>query len=103
VRNSREPRGNANVAASLAKFRRGRDQAEDGETLYTLAEAGLDRARRQAEAQSVYLSVFVPPGLPQEYTYPKRFEYSISIATALFVLWSIGALIWLSVEDHRLG
>jgi capsular polysaccharide transport system permease protein len=92
-----------NVAASLAKFEEVAIKQRMAETLYSLAEAGLDRARRQAEGQSVYLSVFVPPGLPQEYTYPKRFEYSIAIATALFVLWSIAALIWLSVEDHRLG
>ncbi|NNM74540.1 capsule biosynthesis protein [Enterovirga aerilata] len=92
-----------NVAASLARFEEVAIKQKMAETLYALAEAGLDRARRQAEAQSVYLSVFVPPGLPQEYTYPKRFEYSIAIATALFVLWSIAALIWLSVEDHRLG
>jgi capsular polysaccharide transport system permease protein len=92
-----------NVAASLAKFEEVAIKQKMAETLYGLAEAGLDRARRQAEAQSVYLSVFVPPGLPQEYTYPKRLEYSIAISTALFVLWSIAALIWLSVEDHRLG
>lgn len=92
-----------NVAASLAAFEEVAVKQKMAETLYSLAEAGLDRARRQAEAQSVYLSVFVPAGLPQEYTYPKRFEYSASVAAALFVLWSIVALIWLSVEDHRLA
>jgi capsular polysaccharide transport system permease protein len=92
-----------NVAASLARFEEVAIKQKMAETLYSLAEAGLDRARRQAEAQSVYLSVFVQPGLPQEYSYPKRFEYSIAIAIALFVLWSIAALIWLSIEDHRLG
>ncbi|MGA0595814.1 capsule biosynthesis protein [Enterovirga sp. CN4-39] len=92
-----------NIAASLAKFEEVAIKQKMAETLYGLAETGLDRARRNAEAQSVYLSVFVPPGLPQEYTYPKRIEYSLSISAALFVLWSIAGLIWLSVEDHRLG
>lgn len=92
-----------NVAASLAKFEEVAIKQKMAETLYSLAETGLDRARRNAEAQSVYLSVFVPPGLPQEYTYPKRFEYSAAIAVVLFVFWSIAGMIWLSVEDHRLG
>jgi capsular polysaccharide transport system permease protein len=92
-----------NVAASLAKFEEVAIKQKMAETLYGLAEKGLDRARRTAEAQSVYLSVFVPPGLPEEYTYPKRAEYTLAIAAALFVFWSIAALIWLSVEDHRLS
>ncbi len=86
-----------NIAASLAKFEEVAIKQKMAETLYAMAEASLDRARRNAEAQSVYLSVFVPPGLPQEYAYPKRFEYSIAIMTALLVFWSIAALIWLSV------
>jgi capsular polysaccharide transport system permease protein len=98
--NNEEPR---NIAASLAKFEEVAIKQKMAETLYSMAEAGLDRARRNAEAQSVYLSVFVPPGLPQEYTYPKRTEYTLAICAALFVFWSIASLIWLSVEDHRLG
>lgn len=92
-----------NVATSLAKYEEVAVKQKMAETLYGMAETGMDRARRNAEAQSVYLSVFVPPGLPQEYTYPKRVEYSLAISAALFVFWSIASLIWLSVEDHRLG
>lgn len=92
-----------NVAASLSRFEEVATKQKMAETIYGFAESALDRARRAAEAQSVYLSVFVPPGRPDEYTYPKRLEYSVAVTAALLVFWAIGALIWLSVEDHRLG
>jgi capsular polysaccharide transport system permease protein len=93
---------NRTLAASLAKFEQLDLKRQFAEKLYTLAQADLDRARLRAERQSVYLTVFVPPSLPEESRYPRRTAFPILIFLGLIILWSIGAMIVASVEDHRL-
>ncbi len=90
-----------NVAAKLARFEELEVQRLFAERLFTMAQDGLARARMTAERQSVYLTVFVPPSLPEDSVFPRRIAFSILIPLAFFILWSIGALIWASVEDHR--
>jgi capsular polysaccharide transport system permease protein len=95
--------GNNNtLAASLARFEQLDLKRQFAEKLYTLAQADLDRARLRAERQSVYLTVFVPPSLPEESRYPRRLAFPILIFLGLAILWSIGAMVIASVEDHRL-
>ena len=72
------------------------------EKLYGLAADGLERARLRAEAQTIYLDVFVPPATPQEATYPLRIASPILIALSALVLWGIGALTAALIEDHKL-
>jgi capsular polysaccharide transport system permease protein len=72
------------------------------EKLYGLAADGLERARLRAEAQTIYLDVFVPPAIPQEALYPERIASPIFMAVALLVLWGIGALTAALIEDHKL-
>ncbi len=72
------------------------------EKLYGLAADGLERARLRAEAQTIYINVFVPPALPQDALYPLRFASPVLIALALLVLWGIGALVAALVADHKL-
>jgi len=91
-----------NVAAKLARFEELEVQRQFAERLYTMAQDGLERARMTAERQAVYLTVFVPPSLPEYSLYPRRVAFSILAPLALLVLWSIVALIWASVEDHRI-
>jgi capsular polysaccharide transport system permease protein len=93
---------NNTLAASLAKFEQLDLKRQFAEKLYTLAQADLDRARLRAERQSVYLTVFVPPSLPEESRYPRRLAFPILIFLGLAILWSIGAMVVASVEDHRL-
>ncbi len=93
---------NKTVAASLAKFEELDLKRQFAEKLYTLAQADLDRARLRAARQSVYLTVFVPPSLPEESRYPRRVAFPILIFLGLTVLWAIGAMVVASVEDHRL-
>jgi len=90
------------LAASLAKFEELDLQRQFAEKLYTLAQADLDRARLRAARQTVYLTVFVPPSLPEESRYPRRVAFPILIFIGLTIVWSIGAMIFASVEDHRL-
>ena len=91
-----------NLAAKLARFEELEVQRQFAERLYTMAQDGLERARMTAERQNVYLTVFVPPSLPEESTFPRRVAFSILIPLALLVVWSIVALIWASVQDHRI-
>jgi len=90
------------VAASLAKFEELEIQRMFAERLYALAQTDLDRAQMRANRQSVYLSVFVPPSLPEESRYPRRIAFPILIFVGLGVIWSIVMMIIASVEDHRL-
>ena len=94
--------GGKTLASSLAKFEQLDLQRQFAEKLYTLAQADLDRARLRAERQSIYLTVFVPPSLPEESRYPRRVAFPILIFLGLAIVWSIGAMIVASVEDHRL-
>lgn len=92
-----------NVAGALARYEEVAVQQKLAQTLYTMAESGLERARITAEAQSVYLTVFVKPSMPEDSTYPRRLPFTILLTGTFLVVWGIGALIWASVEDHRLG
>jgi capsular polysaccharide transport system permease protein len=97
------PDGSSNtLAASLAKFEELELKRQFAERLYTLAQADLDRARVRAERQTVYLTVFVPPSPPQESRYPRPIAFPILIFVGLTILWAIGAMIFASIEDHRL-
>jgi capsular polysaccharide transport system permease protein len=91
-----------NLAASLVHFEELEVKRQFAESMYSFARDGLDRARRTAERQTVYLTVFVPPGLPQEYSYPFRFTYIALISIGLMIIWSTGAMVWASIQDHRL-
>lgn len=93
---------NKTLAASLAKFEQLDLKRQFAEKLYSLAQADLDRARLRAERQSVYLTVFVPPSLPEESRYPRRVAFPILIFLSLLIVWSIGAMVAASIEDHRL-
>ncbi len=70
--------------------------------LYALAADGLERARLRAEAQTIYINVFVPPALPQDALFPQRFASSVLIALSFFIIWGIVALVAALVEDHKI-
>lgn len=93
----------ANVAGMLARYEEVSVQQKLAQTLYAMAESGMERARIAAEAQSIYLSVFVKPNLPEDTLYPKRVQFTFLITIALLVGWSIAALIGASIQDHRLS
>jgi len=90
------------VASSLAKFEELEIQRQLAERFYALAQADLDRAQLRANRQNIYLSVFVPPSLPEESRYPRRFAFSLLTFVALTVVWGIVIMVIASVEDHRL-
>jgi capsular polysaccharide transport system permease protein len=90
------------LAASLAKFEALDLQRQFAEKLYGLAQADLDRAKQRADRQGVYLTVFVPPSLPEESRYPRRVAFPMLILIGFTICWSIVVMTLASVEDHRL-
>ncbi len=94
--------GGKTIASTLGKFEELEIQRLLAERLYTLAQAELDRAQARANRQGVYLTVFVPPTLPEESRYPRRIAFPVLAFMGLLVIWSIGVLIVASVNDHRL-
>ncbi len=90
------------VSGSLARFEELEVQRQLAERFYALAQTDLDRAQMRATRQNVYISVFVPPSLPEELRYPKRLAFSLLTFFSLAVIWAIAVMILASVEDHRL-
>ena len=96
---SKDPNALANL---LPKYEELLMRSTFASRLYGLAADGLERARLRAEAQTIYVNVFVPPALPQEALFPERFASSALIAVALLIVWGIVALVAALVEDHKL-
>jgi capsular polysaccharide transport system permease protein len=96
---SKDPKALANL---LPKYEELLMRNTFASKLYSLAADGLERARLRAEAQAIYINVFVPPRLPQEALFPERFASSMMVALALLIVWGIVALTAAMVEDHRL-
>jgi capsular polysaccharide transport system permease protein len=99
---SRENRGGGTIAESLAKFEELEVQRQLAEQLYALARSDLDRAQLRANRQSLYLTVFVPPALPETALYPHRLSFPLLLFIGLAILWSIAVMVLASIEDHRL-
>lgn len=70
------------------------------EAAYQHALAALDRARAETDRQQLYLASFVPPSLPEEALYPRRWRSVGVVALIAFALWAIGGLALQSIRDH---
>jgi capsular polysaccharide transport system permease protein len=92
----------SNLAALISQFEELDLKRQFAEKLYALTQEGLTRARLLAERRNVYLAVFVPPSLPEDFSYPLRYSSFFLIAAVAFLTWCCGATIWASIEDHRL-
>jgi capsular polysaccharide transport system permease protein len=90
------------VSASLVKFEGLELRRVFAEKMYSMAQDALERARLRAEQQAIYVSVFVPPYLPQEAQFPKRFSMSAILFIGFLLAWGVGALMVAAVEDHKL-
>ena len=94
--------GAKTVSSVISRFEELEINRMFAEKIYESARDGLERAREKAEAQNIYVTVFVPPALPQEAEFPQRVSLSLLTPIGLMMLWGLFALIAASVEDHRL-
>jgi capsular polysaccharide transport system permease protein len=70
------------------------------ETAYQHALQALDRARRDADRQQIYLATFIEPSLPEESLYPRRLVSMGLVFLVAFSIWAIGGLVVQSIRDH---
>lgn len=91
-----------NMAATLARFEELELKKLFAEKMFDFSRQGLERARLDSMRQSIYLAVFVPPSLPQDYSYPERYVDLFLVLLVCVMTWSSGAVITASVLDHRL-
>ncbi len=91
-----------NMAATMARFEELELKKVFSEKMFEFARQGLERARLSSIRQSIYLAVFVPPTLPQDFSFPERYVDLLFVLLVSFMTWSSGAVITASVLDHRL-
>jgi capsular polysaccharide transport system permease protein len=84
----------------LATYEQLQSNRKFAEAAYQLALRGADEARASADRQHVFVASFVPPALPQEATYPRRWRSLGVVALMAFAVWAIGGLAAQSMRDH---
>lgn len=95
-------RDDENIAGAIKTFAHLETNRRVAESLYEASRKNLEMAQAEAARKALYVVVFVPPTVPQESLYPHRWSSPLLILLALSVAWVTLALIWASVEDHRL-
>src|SRR5947207_12530221 len=88
------------LAYPLGSYEQLESERKFAEAAYQHALLRLDQARADADRQHIYIASFVPPMLPEEALYPRRWRSLGIVALVAFALWGIGGLIIQSVRDH---
>ncbi len=88
------------LSGILGEYEELQSKRQFAEAAYQLALRGVDEARANADRQHVFVASFVPPALPQEPTYPRRWRSLGVVALMAFAVWAIGGLALQSVRDH---
>ena len=76
---------NSTIASVIPKYEELVVRSEFAQKMYELAGEGLERARLRAEAQGIFIEAFVPPALPEDAEYPKRFWAALAIWAVLTI------------------
>jgi capsular polysaccharide transport system permease protein len=84
----------------LASYEQLESERQFAEAAYQHALQALDQARATADRQHVFVASFIPPSLPEEPLYPRRWRAVGTVALLAFALWGIGSLAVQSVRDH---
>ena len=96
--------GQSNELSSLlANQEELQTQKTFAETSYASAMASLEASRMEASRNQRYLAIYTHPSLPEYPIYPKRLLYSLFALIGLNLLWALGTLIALSVQDHMMS
>ena len=88
------------LAHALGSYEELESERKFAEAAYQHALQGLDQARANADRQHVFVASFVPPSLPEEALYPRRWRSLGTIALMAFAVWGIGGLAAQSIRDH---
>jgi capsular polysaccharide transport system permease protein len=88
------------LSRALGSYEQLESERKFAEAAYQLALRGLDQARANADRQRVFIASFMPPSLPEDALYPRRWRSLGTVALVAFALWAIGGLAAQSVRDH---
>ncbi len=91
---------NDTLSRQLGSYEQLESERRFAEAAYQHALQGLDQARANADRQQVYIASFVPPSLPEEALYPRRWRTLGVVALIAFALWAIGGLAVQSIRDN---
>jgi capsular polysaccharide transport system permease protein len=91
--------GTMTVSTQLRDFELLKVQQEFAEYMYKLARNSFENARQQLDQQDLYLTVVVPPLLPESATYPRPFAYTALTFAGLLITWGIVSLGVASARD----
>lgn len=92
--------GAAPLSGALDTYEQLQSRQKFAEAAYQLALRGVDEARAAADRQHVFVASFVPPSLPEEAAYPRRWRSLGVVALMTFAVWAIGGLAVQSARDH---
>jgi capsular polysaccharide transport system permease protein len=95
-----DPDNSGALSAQIGAYERLKIDEQFDETMYSVAKSSYLKARQEMERQQLYLVVIVPPTTPEQASYPKIMAGTTVLLISLFILWSIGALIVLSIDDQ---
>lgn len=84
----------------LGEYEQIESERRFAEASYQLALRAVEQAHANADRQRVFIASFVPPSLPEEPLYPRRWRTFGTVALIAFALWGIGGLAAQSVREH---
>jgi capsular polysaccharide transport system permease protein len=92
--------GERPLTSVLGAFQQLADDKAFAEKAYQSALTSLETARMDASKQQVYLATIVPPGLPEEASFPKPARQIALTFGVAMAIWLIGLLGFHSVREH---
>jgi capsular polysaccharide transport system permease protein len=95
-----DPARSDTLSRILGSYEQLESERKFAEASYQHALQSLDQARASADRQHVFIASFVPPSLPEEPLYPRRWRSLGTVALIAFALWGIGGLTVQSIRDH---
>jgi capsular polysaccharide transport system permease protein len=84
----------------LGSYEQLESERKFAETAYQHALQSLDQTRSSADRQHVFIASFIPPSLPEEALYPRRWRSLGTVALMALAVWGIGGLSVQSIRDH---
>ena len=90
----------ATLSGQLAVYEDLQLQSQFAEKLFTIAQAGYEKARAEQEKQQLYLVTIVRATMPEEASYPKPFVSAAVVFAVCLMFWSMMTLVIASIGDH---
>ena len=88
------------LTSILGRFQQLADDKTFAEKAYLSALSALETAKMDAAKQQIYLATIVPPGVPEEPSYPKPLRQILIVLGVAASLWLIGLLGVHTVREH---